>query len=232
MNDEKPNLINITDEKDLTNEQLEHQLSSGKNESPEEIRKKKKRQKIVIISILSVLAFALLVTIIVKIYLDNRVTMYNGYTEEIGETLKIQEITTKLEIKTLGSIEKHVMTDENNKEYLKLKLSVKNKYKKETSLSSLSFNLVDKDKNVLASNIITLNKVRNDIGDMHFFKNEEKEGYIFFTTDGVAKNDNNKNNDAIIKNAKYLKVSVLSLKEETDNSNYNNKYEDYYLTIK
>ena len=69
MNDEKPNLINITDEKDLTNEQLEHQLSSGKNESPEEIRKKKKRQKIVIISILSVLAFALLVTIIVKIYL-------------------------------------------------------------------------------------------------------------------------------------------------------------------
>ena len=232
MNNEKPNLINITDEKDITNEQLEHQLSSGKNESPEEIRKKKKIIKIVTISILSVLAVALLITIIVKIYLDNRVTMYNGYTEEVGETLKIQEITTKLDIKLLTPVEKHVIKEENNKEYLKLKLSVKNKFKKETSLSSLSFSLVDKDKKVLASNIITLTKVRDDIGDMHFFKNEEKQGYIFFTTDGVEKNENNKTTTDIITNSKYLKVSVLSLREKTDNSEYNTTYEDYYLTIK
>ena len=87
-------------------------------------------------------------------------------------------------------------------------------------------------KKVLASNIITLNKVRDDIGDMHFFKNEEKQGYIFFTTDGVEKNENNKTTTDIITNSKYLKVSVLSLREKTDNSEYNTTYEDYYLTIK
>ena len=232
MNEEKPNLINITDTPTVTDsnkEQLQYQLSSGKNDTPEHAKKKKK------ITIILIIVFVLLIVtaIIVKIVLDNRVEMYNGYTEEVGETLKVKEITTRMEIKAISSIEKQNIKDALSEgEYLKIKLSIKNTNKGEEALSTILFSLVDKDKKVLARKHITLDDVRDDIGDMHLNRNETKEGYIYFTKEGIEDLDKDITNDQIITNTKYLKVSVLSYAEESSEGVYNTKYEDYYLTLK
>ncbi len=229
MNEEKPNLINITDTNNTTNEQLNYQLSSGKNDTPEHAKKK----KIITIIIIVVVVLLLIGGIITKIVLDNRVEMYNGYVADLGETLHIKEITTKLDINVIGSLEKQQIKEiTTTDEYLKLKLSIKNINKNEIALSVIAFSLTDKDKRTLATRHITLDKVRDDLGDMHFAKNETKEGYIYFSDKEAGETKDHLVKEETIENAKYLKVTVLSYAEETNPGMYNTKYEEYYLAIK
>ncbi len=232
MNEEKPNLINITDANDIkpsTNEQLEYQLSSGKNDTPEHA---KKRKKIIIIVSIVVVLLAIITFVTIKV-LSNNESRFNGYTAELGETLKVREITTNLEIKVVDSLKKETIKEAlSTDEYLKLKIKVNNKDNSEMALSVLIFSLTDQSKKVIANRHITLNNVTDDIGDSHILKNRDVEGYIYFTDKDSKDTTDHKISDTTISNAKYLKVQVMSQAEDLGNGKYNIKYEDYYLPIK
>ena len=155
---------------------------------------------------------------------NRKVSTNNGYTEKYGNTLKVKEVTSDFELKIIGNIETYKDEDStlNSESYLTLKVSIKNNSDDTLDFALTGFDLVDENKEKLASND-SYNLFDNSISNMEIESGKTKEGTIYFLEEEAqnAKSD-----------AKYLKVSVISSAKETSKDNYSFEKEDYYLEIK
>ncbi len=103
-----------------------------------------------------------------------------------------------------------------------LKVSIKNNGDDTLSISTVSFDLVDDNKEKIVSSN-DYNNFENSIINKDIAKGKTEEGILYFSEkDGP---------DAKSK-AKYLKVSVISDVKETGTDSYSYEKEDYYLELK
>ncbi len=186
----------------------------------------KKNKKMIFISL-----GVVVVLVILSTFLGQKSgKLDNGYTASRGEEIKINELTSKYNIKVVSPMEKYTVTNSDlyGGNYVKLGLSINNLYSDELPVSTINMSLTDsKKKEIYTSQTLVGYGTSDYFGSTSIGSGQTKSGYLYF---GFS-NDDDAFNTIDLDEIKYLKISVICDANKNDNGTYTFKYSDYYLEL-